>query len=85
MMITMRELLNHFNLDVDLPEYLYSESFYEGLKEADLEIDDDVYKFKYGNTLLTVSPNEEEVVKLENTSERFKSGEIYTKDQIVLY
>lgn len=85
MMITMRELLNHFNLDVDLPEHLYSQTFSEAFKEADLESDNNIYKFRYGDTLLTVSPNEKELIRLEDISGICKSKEIYTEDQVFLY
>ena len=85
MTITIRELLNHFNLEIDLPEYLYSEYFSGIFKEADLEIVGDIYKFKKDETVLTISPNEEELVTLKNISGPCKSRRVYTKDQICLY
>jgi hypothetical protein len=40
----LKEILDHFNIDVELPDYLYSESFNEIFCAGEVEIDDGSYK-----------------------------------------
>lgn len=40
----LKEILDHFNIDVELPDYLYSESFNEIFCDGEVEIDDGSYK-----------------------------------------
>lgn len=76
---TLQEILDHFNLDINLPEYLYSEHFSCAFKKADLEIEEDIYKFRLGSTLLTISPNEYELIRLED-DRKYTHRQGYTKD-----
>ena len=40
----LKEILDHFNIDVELPDYLYSESFNEIFCDGEVENDDGSYK-----------------------------------------
>lgn len=40
----LKELLDYFKIDVELPHYLYEESFNEVFLEGEMSNEDDVYK-----------------------------------------
>lgn len=40
----LKEILDHFNIDVELPDYLYRESFNEVFCDGEVEMNDGAYK-----------------------------------------
>lgn len=84
-LISLNELLNFFDIDLELPPHLMELEFDECLKSSELIVEDGVYKLKYNNefnqyTLTIDSSNRERTITELSGNGEIARGRIYSYD-----
>lgn len=82
MYITIKELLDSYDLNIKLPSYLYDEKISPIFLESKLVYNEYCYKFSKGETVLTITPNNpDELIRISYGPYK-RSGRINAKDYI---
>lgn len=84
-LISLKNLLNFFDIDLELPSHLMELQFDECLKSSELNIVDGVYKLIYKNEFyrytLTIDPsNRERTITIISGDGKIARGRIYSCD-----
>ena len=80
--ITIRELLDSYGLNIELPSYLYDEKISPIFLEANLIYNEHCCKISKGDAVSTITPNNpDELIRISYGPNK-RSGRIYAKDYI---
>lgn len=66
-LINISELLEIFNLDLDLPDDILNAEFGACLKSSKLNVNDNSYEFKYKDYIVRIYPSESRPAIVEET------------------
>ena len=80
MLITISELLESFNVSVDLPEHLYSVEISSSFKDANFVCNGDIFEFSKSESMVIISPNSEVLIKIIHNFNGKKFGRVYSKE-----
>lgn len=76
--IPLKEILNHFNLDLNLSPKLLDSKVSSDFKLASFTIENHVYKFKLEDCLMIIDPSNQNKTLTEITYEKYKGNMIRT-------